>query len=324
MMLRALYDLAADEELMGDPDYEPRPVAWLVRVDSAGKLGGVEGTHSMPETTAGRKPKPVAKSFAVPRQPVRTSGDRAFFLVDKAEYVFGIDPAGKREPAKLQLRARLFRDEVEACASTTGDEGVAACLCLLSELADGKQRVDLPEEVAGNDLFAFVFAPDVDRLVSSRSKVRAYWKEQRVEKSLPDGAPKCLITGEPCVPGVLHVPLKRLPRMPRPAVCPWSRSTRAPSNRTAGAATRTLRWRGLRLRLWHRPKPPSTPGLARLFGYRLAPTEPASQRGHGRLLLGSPWRARLRQCVRLPSGRQCRGSRRRLPLPLAWQASRSR
>ena len=32
-----------------------------------------------------------------------------------------------------------------------------------------------------------------------------------MEKSLPDGAPKCLITGEPCVPGVLHVPLKWLP-----------------------------------------------------------------------------------------------------------------
>ena len=92
MILEALYRLAQQEELMSDPDYEIKPVAWLVRVGPGGDLLGIESTHYLPEQTGKKKPKPQAKNLRVPRQPIRTSGDRAFFLCDKAEYALGTDP----------------------------------------------------------------------------------------------------------------------------------------------------------------------------------------------------------------------------------------
>src|SRR5208282_2256167 len=107
MILQALYRLAMDENLMADPDYEMKPVAWLVRVDRDGRLLGIESAKSEPpEPAAGkRKPKSVAKQYSVPRESGRTSGDRAFFLFDKAEYVFGIDPLGERDAETLKKRA---------------------------------------------------------------------------------------------------------------------------------------------------------------------------------------------------------------------------
>lgn len=207
MILQALYELAEREDLAGDPDYEWKPVAWLVEVDRTGRLLNISGTHVLEEDGGNRKPRP--KSFPIPRQSVRTSGDRAHFLVDKAEYVFGIDPAEKRAETKLDLRLGLFRSSVEACAKVTGDEGAQAVARMLRALAQGEQTVELPNDCAPNDLFAFVFSPDRDRLVTDRPAVKAYWRAQR-EGDEPTEV-RCLVTGEQCNPGSLHVPVKPLP-----------------------------------------------------------------------------------------------------------------
>ena len=207
MILQALHRLAERERLVGDPDYEWKPVAWLVEVDPSGHLLGISGTHTAPEE--GSRGRPRARPFRIPRQPVRTSGDLAFFMVDKAEYVFGIDPAGKRSEEKLAGRFSLFRQTVGECASATGDEAIGAVHHALEGLATGNQELDLPEECAANDLFAFVYSPDRDRLVTDRPAVQAYWSAQREHDE--GGRTHCLVTGEPCTPGSLHVPLKRVP-----------------------------------------------------------------------------------------------------------------
>jgi CRISPR-associated protein Csd1 len=211
VILQALYDLAQREQLVPDPDYEVKPVAWLVQVGKGGQLGGLLGTHSVPTATGKRKPKPLPKSFSVPRHAVRTVGDRAHFLVDKAEYVFGIDPSGTREAKKLAARARLFAEQVEACAAATKDEGALAVVQLLAGIASGSEKVSLPKDLVSNDLIGFVYIPDGDRLVSSRPRVRDFWRSQR-QLARPSGqSPRCLVTGEPSQPDVLHVQLKRLP-----------------------------------------------------------------------------------------------------------------
>lgn len=206
MILQALYELAQREGLVQDPDYEWKPVAWLVRVAPGGRLVGIEGTHSDSETGRG-KPRP--KPFRVPRQPVRTSGDRAFFLVDKAEYVFGVDPTGKRPTKKLAVRSALFREQIEECVRATGDPAASAVSDLVRDVAEGRQQVDLPEECAPNDLFAFLYTQDGDRLVSDRPDVQEYWRSLR--KRDEGAEAQCLVTGQPCTPGSLHVPLKPLP-----------------------------------------------------------------------------------------------------------------
>ena len=123
MILQALYDLAHQESLMEDPDFEPKPVAWLVRVSEEGKLLSIDGTHYLPDKRGRGTPKPIPKSFPLPRERPVTSGDRAFLLFNKAEYAFGKDPDKEREPEKLANRFALFRAKVKQCLDGTDDSG---------------------------------------------------------------------------------------------------------------------------------------------------------------------------------------------------------
>lgn len=211
MILQALYELAKREGLVDDPDYEPKPVAWLVHVGPGGKLDGITGTHYTPEAVGKKKPKPVAKSFNVPKFEGRTSGDKAYFMVDKAEYVFGIDPSGKQKPEKCAKRAELFRDWVKRCAEVTQDEGAQAVAEGLDDITSGTQSFELPEDVQANEVFGFVYTPDIDRLVSDRPAVRDYWKRLRANQAGAEEPAFCLISGETAAPARLIPQLKRVP-----------------------------------------------------------------------------------------------------------------
>jgi CRISPR-associated protein Csd1 len=197
MILQALYQLAQREGLMEDPDYEPKRVAWLVRVADGGKFLGIHGTHYIPpEEQKKKKPRSTPKSFPLPREKSVTSGDRAFLLFNKAEYVFGIDPQQKRPAEKLQKRFILFREKVKDCLEETRDEGVRAVHSFLEDLAAGRQSVSLPKDCATNDLFSFVYAPDIDHLVTDRPKVREYWKKIRGSQEAKASAQRlCLVSG---------------------------------------------------------------------------------------------------------------------------------
>lgn len=208
MILQALYKLAKREGLMEDPDFEAKPVAWLIAVRRDGELLGIHGTHTIPEAEEGKgkkKPKPRPKSFPVPREPGRTSGDRAFFLYDKAEYILGLDPEpepAKRRPAdKLAARFALFRERADECLAATGDEGVGAVCRFMARLAAGEISVELPQGCASNDLFAFLDPFEGDRLVTDRPRVREYWSMLRARAEAPDLERQiCLVSGLPAVP----------------------------------------------------------------------------------------------------------------------------
>ncbi len=198
MILQALNELAERENLVADPDYEWKPVSWLVRISKSGQLLSIEDTRQQVPQQAGskRKPRLVGKQFKLPREKARQSGDRSFFLFDKAEYVFGIDPAGQRETKKLADRFYLFRERVRECRDGTNDEAVAAIYTALEDVAAVRQAAPLDKDVKSNDLFTFVFDPDVDVLVTNRPKVRNYWHNLRAA-ALPDGqAHECLVTGD--------------------------------------------------------------------------------------------------------------------------------
>jgi len=65
MILQALYQLAQREEL--PLDFEPRPVAWLVRVSKDGELLGIRGTHHVLPAKGKQKAKEIPKRFWIPR-----------------------------------------------------------------------------------------------------------------------------------------------------------------------------------------------------------------------------------------------------------------
>ncbi|MDR2175331.1 MAG: type I-C CRISPR-associated protein Cas8c/Csd1, partial [Synergistaceae bacterium] len=229
MILQELYDLAIRERLVPDPDFELKPIAWRVYIDRNGHLLNIAGTHykvpieskSKTKNKAESKPKfkVLAKQFLVPRDGGRTSGDRAFFFYDKAEYVFGLDVPGEknpREPERLKLRRSLFYERVRQCAEETGDEAAQKLAAFLKSAAAGGEPIDLaslPEKVAANDLFAFVYQPDIDILMTDREKIRNYWKQSR---SREDAAPvsavrQCLVTGNDCTHIGLFPGLKKVP-----------------------------------------------------------------------------------------------------------------
>ena len=125
MILEALHDLARQEELVADPDFEVLPVAWLVRVDGNGLMvGPMEGTHTLPAVPKGKKPKPIPAGFSIPRRPTGRSGTKApaAFFVDNAKYVFGLGPADKPvDAADGREKSGWFRDLIARCVVATLD-----------------------------------------------------------------------------------------------------------------------------------------------------------------------------------------------------------
>jgi CRISPR-associated protein Csd1 len=216
MILQALYQLAERERLMEDPDFEPRPVAWLVRVSQEGKLlGKIIDTRYEAPAQGRRKPKLVAKLFSIPRRPTGRSGTKApsGFLVENAKYVFGLPTKDKSfSTDEGKEKSHWFRQMVAECAEKTNDEAARAVVSFLEDIAQGRSTVNLPEDCRSNDLFAFEFAPDVDLLVHQRPRVREYWKDLR-RRSGGDNIRQrqCLVTGDALSEVGLFELIKKVP-----------------------------------------------------------------------------------------------------------------
>lgn len=207
MILQALYNLAEREGLTAYLHWQPRRISWVIRVGKGGKFLGIEDWRRVPEGK--RKPRGVTK--LVPRQEIRTSGDKAHFLCDKAEYTLGIDPEGERGEERLRKRQKLFVAEIEDCLNSTGDAGVEAVYSFLKSEASRGEHIELPDDCASNDMFAFVYGPDIDRFVHQRPRVKEYWKQRRLTPPAGEPAGRCLITGSPVYEPSLFPQIKNVP-----------------------------------------------------------------------------------------------------------------
>lgn len=219
MILQALHKLAEVEGLVDEPDFENKPVAWLIRVADGGKLISIDGTHYDPPMPEGakKKPKSVAKVMRIPRQSGR-SGKKApaAFFVDNAKYVFGLTTKDKFfDEAEGAEKSAMFLEVVRECAERTQDPGGLAVLEFLECVRKDSAQVPLPENCVSNDLFAFVYAPDVDILVHEREAVADYWCSLRTTPELrtnrTDDQPICLVTGVRTVPARLFPLIKKVP-----------------------------------------------------------------------------------------------------------------
>lgn len=215
MILQALYQLGQKEGLMEDPDFEPKPVAWLVRVSQKGELLKIIGTHYTLSLGVKKKQKQVAKTFWIPRRPTGKAGTKApaSFFVENAKYVFG--KATKDKPFSAdegKEKSGWFREMVARCTEETNDEASRAVSNFLEDVARGRSVVTLPDDCRSNDLFAFVFAPDGDCLVHERPRIREYWKHLRGSKGGSQPANRqCLVTGHQFGEGGLFELIKKVP-----------------------------------------------------------------------------------------------------------------
>jgi CRISPR-associated protein Csd1 len=217
MILTALKELAEQEELLQNPDYQPAGVRWLITLNADGApLGGMRDTLTKPSTGKG---KAVPGTFDVPKRSKRTTQDLPEFMVDKAEYVLGWAESPAQEK-RGRRRHQLYVEEVERAFAGTNDEALGALVKFLQGFNSGQVTLARPEELAAGDLIGFQYFPDPDvsRLLSDRPAVAAYWSARRRE--LEGGAAaaravgevaKCLVTGKACIPVRLHPKIKGIP-----------------------------------------------------------------------------------------------------------------
>ncbi|MEZ5326208.1 MAG: type I-C CRISPR-associated protein Cas8c/Csd1 [Verrucomicrobiales bacterium] len=223
-MLNSLCKLAEREHLVGDPAFEMKPVGWIISLDEKGKFCGFLPTHQSSPAKEGtkRKSKPVAKQFLVPRHfnpttgGARTSGDFAYFLVDKLDYVLGVSEGadrGTKPEGKPLNRITLFRDKADACRAATGDEALDAVVAFLDAVISGGLPDDLPGNLKAGELFAFRVAPSTSSLVHDIAEVRTWWLDHigAAAENEGTGALQCLITGLPVTKTGLFPKIKRVP-----------------------------------------------------------------------------------------------------------------
>lgn len=217
MILKALYDLAMREELVPDPDFEIKPVSWVIRVGDGGKLlVGIEPLKQAEKLPVGSKKKP--KMFGTPKkvpkqQPSRSGKDPLpEFLVDNPLYVLGKSiPAEKYKPLVCKNRQGMFADMVKLCAEGSNDSGVMACTSFLQKHARGEIELAIPSDMKGNDLIAFAYQME-ELFVHERPAVVNYWRGINANSHREQRNAVCLVTGEFCTPALKHKKLKNVPQ----------------------------------------------------------------------------------------------------------------
>jgi CRISPR-associated protein Csd1 len=201
MILQALHDLWQREWLSENPDFVMEEVGWIVRLATDGTLLGIVGTQSNGIAQSNKATRMSAKPFPIPRPPTGRSGTKAppCFFVDNAKYVFGLSTKDKSfDASEGREKAAAFRDLIAGCVRETNDDGAKAVLTFLEHVANNETKIVLDERTRSNDLFGFIVAPDIDRLVHERPAIVGFWRQKRaVHQDLCGKVRLCLVTGKP-------------------------------------------------------------------------------------------------------------------------------
>lgn len=198
MILVSLRDMAQREGLTHAAAFENRPVKWVISLDEEGSFLGLSQTlaNSRTEEDQGRN-KPQAKVFSIPRRSGRTVQTQADFLVDKSEYVLGVEPDGKRTAEELDKRRKLFLDQIHAAARATLLPELGATLRFLESEAERANCIAALEKdgYGSNELFTFKIEGE---LLHSHPDVRSYWTEVagRKENGVEQTLRQCVVCGE--------------------------------------------------------------------------------------------------------------------------------
>jgi CRISPR-associated protein Csd1 len=171
-------------------------VPWIIVLDEDGSYLGLRDTYQevpLPEGKKG-KPKRLAGMFKIPRRLGRTSKAVPDFLVDKSEYVLGIEPDGKRSAEDLRIRRHLFADLLrEASAGAPSSAGNAVVAFLSNDEERRRCAVELDEGgYAGNDLFTFRVGVD---LLHEDEALCAWWVNRARGRETLDVQRQCLLCG---------------------------------------------------------------------------------------------------------------------------------
>ena len=214
MILQALAQLAKTENLLADePDYEFRRVAWGISISATGKFQKLIPYRIDRNANSDRKADYVGKWSLVPRQPIRTSGAKSFFLVDKCEYALGLDPTGKRKKEALIERSGLFLEQVKAWHEETDSKAAKTVLSFLQNIEKYHAEIQKDKSFEGiepNDLMGFLIKAD---WVHRDEGARKYWSMLRSQEEVDSEATtyQCLVSGAELANIPLFPLIKRVP-----------------------------------------------------------------------------------------------------------------
>jgi len=198
MILASLRDMAEREGLTGATAFENKPVKWVISLDEDGRFLGLSQTltDSLPEEGK-KKSRPQAKVYSIPRRSGRRSNTQADFLVDKSEYVLGVEPDGKRAAEELDKRGELFLDQIRTAAQATSLAELGATVRFLESETERTSCIAALEKdgYASNDLFTFKIDGE---LLHSHPAVRSYWAGLAAsrERDAADVLRQCVVCGE--------------------------------------------------------------------------------------------------------------------------------
>lgn len=165
--------------------YKPTSVPWIVDLDDQGRLIRFVSTSS-----GGRRDR--GKVFVVPSPGVRTSAIEANLLVDKAEYVLGLE-----RDAKSAARHEAYVKLLRKCAEATGERDILLVLQFVQKFDPA--AADLPEKITPESLVGF----RVDgRFPHDSPSVQRFWAQHF---ALQQGSKiDCIVCGTSCIPVSRH------------------------------------------------------------------------------------------------------------------------
>jgi len=215
MILKALYDLAQREDLVPDPDFEIRPVSWVIRVGDSGRflsIGPLKQAEMLPEGSK-KKPRMLGVPKLVPKQLPRSGKyPPAYFFADNPLYVLGKSiPSDKYDISVCKKRLRMFASKIILCGYKTKDAAAVSVGHFLRDINRGSIQLDTFPEKKGNDLIVFSYQTE-EAFVHERPAVVEYWRKINADRRKEKEDSVCLITGEFCTPVKKHKKLKNVPQ----------------------------------------------------------------------------------------------------------------
>lgn len=206
MILTSLRDLANREGLTHATAFENKPVKWVISLGKDGHFLGLSQLLAVSLSKKGKDTnKPQAKMLSIPRRSGRTAQTQSDFLVDKSEYVLGIEPEAKRSVEELDKRRKLFLNGIRAAAQTTSLAELGAAVRFLESETERVHCVAALENdgYASNDLFTFEVGGE---MLHSHPSVRAYWAglAEALDTEAIGILRQCVVCGEMRQPVAKH------------------------------------------------------------------------------------------------------------------------
>jgi CRISPR-associated protein Csd1 len=169
--------------------YKPTPVPWIIDLDDQGRLLGLI-------RTSGGGKRDRGKVFTIPYPGVRTSGVKANLLVDKAEYVLGLE-----RDNKSSARHDAFLELLRECAKATGEQDVRVLLSFLENL--DRSALNLPDELTPDQWITFNVAGG---LPVDLPTVQAFWAARITGQGDAEAqnSMTCIVCGTECFPVSPH------------------------------------------------------------------------------------------------------------------------